>query len=253
MTTSVASSPTALTAAQIAAINCTTSSTASSTSGSSSSSSSSSSTGTSALNALSSNYSDFLTLLTTQLQNQDPTSPMDSSQFTSELVQFSGVEQQINTNSNLSQLISLTQAGNISQASSMLGSTVTATSSQLPLQNGSATINVNAPSAEPVNITISDSSGKTLYQAAENTTAGNNTYTWDGTDSSGATLPDGAYNVTVTNTGSDGTATAVPFTVTGTATSVDSTSDNLTLNLGAVSVPFSAITSVNRPSGTTSS
>jgi flagellar basal-body rod modification protein FlgD len=245
-TTSTAASTSTLTAAQLAASNGTTSSTTSSSSGSSS-------TGSSALASLSSNYSDFLTLLTTQLQNQDPTSPMDSSQFTSELVQFSGVEQQINTNNNLSQLISLTQAGNISQASTMLGATVTATSSQLPLQNGSATLNVTAPATEPVNITISDSSGKTLYQAAVNATAGSNTFTWDGTDSNGATLPDGAYNVSVTNTGADGTATPVPFTVSGLATSVDSTADNLTLNLGAVSVPFSAITSVNRPSGTTSS
>jgi flagellar basal-body rod modification protein FlgD len=242
--TVTATTGTALTAAQIAASNGTTTASSSSTSSSSSASDSSSS----ALSSLTSNYSDFLTLLTTQLQNQDPSSPMDSSQFTSELVQFSGVEQQINTNSNLSQLISLTQAGNISQASSMLGSQVTATSTQLPLQNGSAQLSFTAPSAEPVSITVSNSSGETLDTATVNATEGANNWTWDGTDSSGATLPDGAYNVSVTSTGADGTATTVPFTVTGVATSVDSTSNNLTLNLGAVNVPFSSITSVNRTS-----
>lgn len=234
----VISTGTALTAAQIAASNGTTTSTSSTTTSSS----------TSALSSLTSNYNDFLTLLTTQLQNQDPSSPMDSSQFTSELVQFSGVEQQINTNTDLSQLISLAQAGNISQASSMLGATVTATSSQLPLQNGSAQLTFTAPSAEPVDIAISNSSGEQLYEATVDASEGANSWSWDGTDSSGGTLPDGAYDVTVTSTGSDGTTTSVPFTVTGTATSVDSSSTSLSLNLGAVNVPFTSITSVNRPS-----
>jgi flagellar basal-body rod modification protein FlgD len=172
---------------------------------------------------------------------------MDSSQFTTELVQFSGVEQQINTNTNLAQLVSLTQAGNITQASSMLGATVSATSTQLPLQNGSAGLSFTAPSAEPVTIAITDANGDNLYDASVNASAGANDWTWNGTDSSGQTLPDGAYNVAVTSTAADGTATALPFTVSGTATSVDSQSNNLMLNLGAVSVPFTAITSVNRP------
>src|SRR3978361_1373751 len=150
----VTPSTTTLTAAQLAASNGTSASSGSSSSGS---------TATSALGSLTSDYSDFLTLLTTQLQNQDPTSPMDSSQFTSELVQFSGVEQQINTNSNLAQLVSLTQAGNISQASSMLGATVSATSTQLPLQNSRAALTFPAPSAEPVTIAITNANGENLY------------------------------------------------------------------------------------------
>jgi flagellar basal-body rod modification protein FlgD len=235
--TTVTPNATILNAAQLAASN-----------GTAASTSAGSSTSTSALGSLTSNYSDFLSLLTTQLQNQDPTSPMDSSQFTTELVQFSGVEQQINTNTNLAQLVSLTQAGNISQASSMLGATVSATSTQLPLQNGNAALSFTAPSAGPVSIAITDADGDNLYDASVNASAGANNWTWNGTDSSGETLPDGAYNVAITRTAADGTAAAVPFTVTGTATSVDSQSNNLMLNLGAVSVPFTAITSVNRPS-----
>lgn len=238
MTVTATPITTTLTPAQLAASNGTSTST---------SSSSSSATASSALGSLTSNYSDFLSLLTTQLQNQDPTSPMDSSQFTTELVQFSGVEQQINTNTNLAQLVSLTQAGNISQASSMLGATVTATATQLPLQNGNATLAFTAPSAEPVSIAVTDANGDNLYDASVNASAGANNWTWNGTDSNGDTLPDGAYNVAITGTAADGSATALPFTVTGTATSVDSTANNLTLNLGAVNVPFSAITSVNRP------
>lgn len=234
----VTSNTTALTASQLAAAN--TSSTATTTASSAGN----------ALGSLTSNYSDFLSLLTTQLQNQDPTSPMDSSQFTSELVSFSGVEQQINTNTNLSQLVSLTQAGNIAQASSMLGATVTATSTKVPLQNGSAALTFTAASAGPVTVAVSNAAGENLYDGAVNATAGANNWTWNGTDSNGATLPDGAYNVAVTSTTSDGTATTLPFTVTGTATSVDSQSNNLTLNLGAVNVPFTAIQSVDRPTTT---
>ena len=75
-------------------------------------------------------------MLMTQLQNQDPTSPMDTNQFTTELVQFSSVEQQINTNTSLTQLIQLTQAGEMMQASAMTGKQVTVTSDHVPLQNG---------------------------------------------------------------------------------------------------------------------
>ena len=75
-------------------------------------------------------------MLMTQLQNQDPTSPMDTNQFTSELVQFSSVEQQINTNTSLTQLIQLTQGGEVMQASAMTGKQVTASSDHVPLQNG---------------------------------------------------------------------------------------------------------------------
>ena len=89
-----------------------------------------------ALNSLSSNFGDFLNLLMTQLQNQDPTSPMDTNQFTTELVEFSSVEQQINTNTSLTQLIQLTQGGEMMQASSMTGKQVTVSSDHVPLQNG---------------------------------------------------------------------------------------------------------------------
>src|SRR5487761_1937789 len=93
-----------------------------------------------ALGALSSNFGNFLSLLMTQLQNQDPTSPLDTNQFTSELVQFSSVEQQIQTNTSLTQLIQLTQAGEVMQGSAMTGKQVTVTSSQIPLQNGQGTL-----------------------------------------------------------------------------------------------------------------
>ena len=98
--------------------------------------SSSSSSSANALTSLSSNFTSFLGLLLTQLQNQDPSSPMDTNTFTSELVQFSSVEQQITTNSSLTSLIQATQGSEVIQATGVVGKSVTVDSSQIALQNG---------------------------------------------------------------------------------------------------------------------
>jgi len=201
-------------------------------------------TGTSALGSLSNNFSDFLSLLMTQLQNQDPTSPLDSNQFTSELVQFSSVEQQIDTNSDLTQLIQLTQASQVEQSASMIGKPVTVTSSQLSLQNGTAEVNFNTTTAEPVGISISNSSGVQIQTATLTSTAGNNSWTWNGQNASGATMPDGPYTVSVTALGVNGSAAQIPFTVTGTATSVQNNGGTVQVQMGGLTLPFSAVESV---------
>ena len=195
--------------------------------------------GTSALGSLAGNFQDFLGMLMTQLKNQDPTTPMDSNQFTSELVQFSSVEQQINTNSSLGQLIQLTQSGQVLQSSTIVGQTVDVTSDKLSLQKSNAAINFTAPTAEPVTVTVSGANGAIIKQSQVSATQGGNSWSWDGTDSAGTQWPDGAYSVTVTSGG-----TAVPFTVSAVATGVTQTSAGLTLNLGGQAVPFSAVTSV---------
>src|ERR1700741_426974 len=88
--------------------------------------------------SLSSNFDTFLTLLTTQLQNQDPLQPMDSNQFTQQLVQFSQVEQQINSNKNLESLIALSKARSATDAVSYLGKTLTLTDGTAALMDGHA-------------------------------------------------------------------------------------------------------------------
>jgi flagellar basal-body rod modification protein FlgD len=196
------------------------------------------------LTSLSSNFGDFLNLLMTQLKNQDPTSPMDANSFTSELVEFTSVEQQINTNTSLTQLIQLTQASDVTQSSSLLGKQVTVQSTQLPLQNGSGTLNFTAPVAEPVSITVQGPNGSTLQQVSLNAAQGSNTWNWNGTTSGGQSLPDGVYNVSVTGGGSGTAATSLPFTVVGTATGVTNQNNSVNLQLGALSVPFTAVTSV---------
>jgi flagellar basal-body rod modification protein FlgD len=201
-------------------------------------------TGTAALASLSGNFSTFLTLLMTQLQNQDPTSPLDSSQFTSELVQFSSVEQQVNTNTNLTQLIQLTQASQVEQSSALLGKPATVTSSQLALQNGTGMINFNTPASEPVVIGIYNSSGAEIQSATLNTAAGANSWQWNGQAANGVTQPDGTYKVSVNAVGANGSASTVPFTVTGTVTSVQNSGGTVDLQMGGLMVPFSAVQSV---------
>src|ERR1700677_855279 len=196
------------------------------------------------LSSLSSNFGDFLNLLMTQLQNQDPTSPMDANSFTSELVEFSSVEQQINTNTSLTQLIQLTQAADVTQSSAILGKQVTVDSTQIPLQNGTGTGNFTPPVAEPVSITVQNANGITLQQINVNAAQGTSTWNWNGMNASGQQLPDGAYTLQVTGGLPGATATAVPFTVSGTATGVTTQNNTVNLQLGALSVPFTSVTSV---------
>ena len=196
------------------------------------------------LSSLTSNMNGFLKMLMTQLQNQDPTTPMDSSQFTAQLVQFASVEQQVNINTGVQSLIQLTQSNNVLQASALIGKTVTATATQIPLQNGTAAIQFDTPAAEPVTVSVTNASGNAVAQASLTSTAGQNTWTWDGKDSSGTQQPDGAYTVTVMG-GTVGTApAAIPFTVTGATTGVVTQNKTQQIRIGPLTLPFSAILAV---------
>jgi len=198
----------------------------------------------SAITSLDGNFNDFLSMLMTQLQNQDPTSPMDTDQFTSELVQFSSVEQQIETNSSLTQLIQLTQGSEVIQGSSLVGQQVTVQSTQVPLENSTATVNITSPAAEPVSIAITNSAGTSIYNTTVNAVAGNNSFEWNGTNNAGNTVPNGLYTLVATGSNVGGGTSTLPFTVTGTATGVISSGGTVDLQLGALSVPFSSVTSV---------
>jgi len=216
---------------------------AASTSGTASSAASS--IGTNALQSLGSNFTSFLSLLTTQLQNQDPTSPMDTNQFTQELVEFTGVQQSVATNTNLSQLISMTQGSEVLQSSQVVGDPVTVSSQEIALQSGSGTLSFNATSAEPVQVAIVNSAGTPIYDATINARAGANSWTWSGTDTYGNKVPDGAYGVAL-ETGTNGSnAQTVPFSVVGTATGLTNTSSGMQLDIGALQVPLSSVQSIS--------
>ncbi len=191
----------------------------------------------SALGSLSGTLNSFLTLLMTQLKNQDPTSPMDTNTFTTQLVQYSSVEQQINTNTNLTNLITATQSNTILQSTSLVGKQATVTNDHLSLQDGKAQIHFNAPKDEPVTITVTGPSGATVLQTNMSAAAGNNDWSWNGKDDTGHTLADGAYKVTVADQSGTGIATTVTGTVTGlqrSGTAVNAVMGSLQSDVGTI-------------------
>ena len=139
-----------------------------------------STTGTNALQQLGSNFNQFLTLLTTQLRNQDPTSPMDTNQFTQELVQFTGVQQSVATNTNLTQLIKLQQGSEVLQSASVVGHKTIVSAGQISLQNGSGQVDFTAEAPERVAIAIVDGSGRPVRNVTLAAQAGSNSWSWDG-------------------------------------------------------------------------
>jgi flagellar basal-body rod modification protein FlgD len=182
------------------------------TTGSSTSSTSSTSNSTSA----SSLQSTFLQLLVTQLQNQDPTNPMDSSQMTSQLAEINTVSGISQLNTTLSSLSSQLTAQQQTQSSSLLGTTVLTPGSSVTVANGQATpFGVTLTSAATdVTISVANSSGQvvsTLDLGKES--AGTVPVSWTPVDGSGNTLPNGTYTITATAT--SGGTTSTPTTLTG--------------------------------------
>lgn len=212
----------------------------SSTTAATSSGTSASASSSDPMSALSGNMNEFLQLLMAQLQNQDPTSPMDVSTFTSQLVQYSSVEQQINTNSNLQTLINATQSNMILGSSSLVGKQATVTNGDLTLQNGAATVGFTVPGAETVNIEVQAADGTAVLRTTMQAQSGQNSWTWDGTDSNGTQRPDGAYKVTVT----DPSESTVATTTAGTITGVSRSGSSVQVSLGGLSTDVSTIQSV---------
>lgn len=163
---------------------------------------------TSARTRLSDNYDTFLVLLTAQLQNQDPLAPMDSTQFTQQLVQFSQVEQQIRTNEQLSGLVSQYQAASAGAALSYLGKDAIIEADQTYLAGGAANWAYRLPeAATSMTITVKDSSGRTVYQTTTAPRgAGEHLFTWDGKKTDGTTAADGVYRIVVEPQNADGAA-----------------------------------------------
>ncbi len=175
----------------------------------------------------------FLSLLVTQLQNQDPLDPMDASEFTSQLVQFASVEQQIFQNSTLEKLLQLQETNQVANLVDLIGTTVEAEGRKMPLQNGKADFTYTIPAgAKKATITITNSSGLSVFTADADTAAGKNTFSWNGKSTSGVQQSDGAYNVLVSGTDFQGNLLEIPHSVFGRITGVGIDNGFLTLNMG---------------------
>jgi flagellar basal-body rod modification protein FlgD len=169
------------------------------------------------------NFQTFLTLLTTQLKNQNPLDPLDTNQFTAQLVQFAQVEQQLKSNDQLSTLVSLQQTAQNSSALEFVGQTVGVSGNTTTLSNGQATWNLNVPKPATGTITITSATGQTVYTGNYSMDAGNQPFTWNGQDSSGLQWPDGNYKLSVTAQDANGQAVSVPTEIDATVDSADLT------------------------------
>jgi flagellar basal-body rod modification protein FlgD len=214
---------------------------------------SSSSSGTSsaaAANALANtqiagNFQSFLQLLTTQLQNQNPLSPLDTNQFTQQLVEFAGVQQQINTNDSLATLVSLQQTAQSTQALGFVGKTAVVKGSTAALTNSEATWEVNVPTASTVNVSIANSTGQTVFTNSFPASAGNNqTFNWNGLGNDGTQFPDGNYTLTATAKDSGGNTVGVTTSVAGVVSSVDLTQSPPLLSIGGQTFTVNQVESI---------
>jgi len=188
---------------------------------------------------LAGDFNTFLTLLTTQLQNQSPTDPLDTNQLTNQLVQFASVEQQIAMNQNLGRLISLQQSAQLTAAAPLIGRRTEVESERLSLQDGRAEVRLPAAgTARTAEIAVLDPAGRVLRQQVVPLGAAPTGWTWDGRDATGRSLPDGAYRVQVTGRAANGEATTLSFSVVGTVTGAERQGESLLLSLGALGVGF---------------
>jgi flagellar basal-body rod modification protein FlgD len=215
-----------------------------------SSSSSSAASSAAAANALASsqiagNFQSFLTLLTTQLQNQNPLDPLDTNQFTQQLVEFAGVQQQINTNDSLATLVSLQQTAQSTQALGFVGKTAVVNGSTAALTNSSATWELSVPTNSTLNITIANSTGQTVYSGTYPVQAGNNQpFTWNGLGTDGTQNPDGSYKLTATAADASGNNVAITTQIQGVVSSVDLTQSPPLLSINGQSYTVSQIQSI---------
>ena len=194
---------------------------------------------------LAGNFTQFLTLLTTQLKNQNPLDPLDTNQFTQELVQFSSVEQQLKTNDTLGQLLTASKASSASTASSFLGPTVTADGATTTLSGGAATWSLNAArAAKSATINISAANRNVVATKTQALAAGAQTFAWDGRNSTGTVSADGKYTIKVSAVDTTGTSVAVSTLLSGKVTSVDLTGSEPLLTVGDQDVSLSSVKTI---------
>ncbi|MFB9268395.1 flagellar hook assembly protein FlgD [Bradyrhizobium erythrophlei] len=213
------------------------------------SSSSSNNTASTATKGIADNFQTFLTLLTTQLQNQNPLDPLDTNQFTQQLVQFAGVEQQLKSNDQLKSLIAIEQSAQSTQALVYVGNTVAVDGSKAQFDK-SATWNLTAPKGTNATITITNSTGQTAYSGNFTLSQGNASFVWDGKGNDGTKWPPGTYTLTATGKDSNGKTVSISTEVQGVVDSVDLTASPPLLSIGGQSYTTDKVKRVVRPSTT---
>jgi flagellar basal-body rod modification protein FlgD len=191
------------------------------------------------------NFNTFLQLLTTQLQNQNPLDPLDTNQFTEQLVQFSSVEQQLQTNQYLEALILANQSTATTQTVSFIGKEITASTTLTNLKDGEASwLYFAEDSAETAYITIKDADGNTVYTTEMPLEGGEGRFDWDGISDTGEQLEDGVYQIEIDARNEDGNSVAVTTEMVGIVDGIDYSGNEPYLIIGDSYISLASVTSV---------
>lgn len=205
-------------------------------------------TATGGSTSIANNFDQFLSLLTTQLKNQSPLDPLDTNQFTEQLVQFAGVEQQLKQNETLTALLGVSKATTGASAIGFVGQTVTAHGAATQLKDGKAEWKLNASKGGTATITIKDSTGTVVQTGTTTLAAGDQTYSWDGKTSTGSNATDGEYTITVDGKDVSGAAITVKTEISGKVDGIDFSTTVPTLLIGSLKVSLDKVKSVKSSS-----
>lgn len=199
---------------------------------------------------LAESFDTFLTLLTAQLKNQDPMSPMDSTQFTQQLVQMTGVEQQLETNDLLKQVVAQGNQG-LSSAVSLIGKEVRAASNEAGLANGKAEWSYNLPrNASEVKLEILDADGRIVRTLAGDKGAGDHKFTWNGKDQAGLNATPGVYTLRIAAKDASGAAVSATTYVDGLVNSVEQAGGSTLVAINGAKIPWERVTHIRQPATT---
>jgi len=202
--------------------------------------------------AIADNFDTFLTLLTTQLRNQNPLDPLDTNEFTQQLVQFTQVEQTLKQNDSLEKLIQLSAANTITNIVSFLGSEVTLSGETADLKDGTAAWNYDIDgAADNTTLSVLDANGVPVFTTSGPAPSGNSTFLWDGRTDAGTIAPDGKYTLSISAIDSNGTALKVTTEIVGVVDGINLNGVEPVLLIGGREVKLDEIRSVKLPNKAT--
>jgi flagellar basal-body rod modification protein FlgD len=194
------------------------------------------------------NFMAFLQLLTTQLQNQNPLEPLDTNQFTQQLVQFAQVEQQLRSNDQLETLVALQKSTQASAALDFVGKTVVISGATTHLgADGTTVWTFSSPKPASATVTIKDSTGQTAFSSNYAINSGRQDFVWDGRGTNGQRWPAGNYTMSITAKDANGQTVAITTDVQGIVDSADLSQTPPVLSIGQLTFTLDQIKRVVRP------
>ena len=196
---------------------------------------------------IASNFTTFLQLLTTQLKNQNPLDPLDTNQFTQQLVQFAQVEQQMKSNDQLATLVSMDKTAQQTTALAYVGANVVVDGSTGNVTNGKGNWSFNVTKPATATVTIKDSTGQTAYTGSFAVNPGTQNFQWDGKGNDGRQWPDGNYTLSATAVDASKNTVAISTEVQATVDSVDMTQDPPLLSINGQNYTMDKIKRIVRP------